>query len=126
MSKAPTPRYVGRSPEVTPNKRLASDFDNARDAAMPNASPMAVNPNVPRRMRRWQVDRGCPQRHPNSNFLHSLVDRIRNDRIDAQGSEQKREACESAKQHDEKSSRRYRFINQILEALKFANRQIRI
>src|SRR5271163_897135 len=55
ISNAPTPTYVTGSPEVTPNSRLPSVFDNARDAAMPNASPNVANPNVRKRMRRCNL-----------------------------------------------------------------------
>ena len=57
ISSAPTPKYVIGSPEVTPNSRLPSVFDNARDAAMPKASPNAVNPNVPQKNAPLQVGR---------------------------------------------------------------------
>jgi hypothetical protein len=58
-------------------------FDNARDAAMPNASPTAANPNVRKKDATLQAGRRRSKRHPNSDFLHPLIYRIRNHSIDA-------------------------------------------
>ena len=115
ISSAPIPINVTGSPGVTPNNRLPSALDRARDAAIPSASPKAANPSVCRRIRLCRSSRRGPQRHPNSNFLHSLTYRIRNHGVDPQRSEYQGEDRESGQQQHQKPPRRNRFVHQILE-----------
>ena len=101
----PSPINVTGSPEVTPNNRLPSALDRARDAAIPNASPKAANPSVRRRMRLCRSPGGRSQRHPNSNFLHPLTYRIRNHGVDPQRGEDQGESRESGQQQHQKPPR---------------------
>ncbi len=60
VSSIPIPANVAGSPDVTPNSRLPSPLDRARDAAIPNASPKPANPNVRRTIRLRRVLADAP------------------------------------------------------------------
>ncbi len=45
-----------------------------------------------------------------------MADGIRNERVDAEGGEYQREGCESAKQHNDETARRSRFVDELLQS----------
>src|SRR5688572_23492703 len=59
-----------------------------------------------------KTERGRPERHPDSDLLRSLIDRVRDDAVNSERGQNQREAGKTREQQDDKSPWRGRTVDQ--------------